>query len=279
MNIITGEKLQNIANIFIGNDEDFNYNPYISKIKEKHILLNNINNKFNNPQIIFSYSHNIKVLSEKIDFFENNFILITHNSDQNIIETEITSKILNCNKLVRWFTQNLCFEHYKLNFLPIGLANSQWLHGNLDFFKNINNIRNLEYKFYKVYMNFSINTNYNKRIDCYNKLKDKIQFLDDQKYYDYLTTLSKYQFCICPEGNGVDTHRFWEALYLNVVPIVISNSLVNIIKKKTNLPILIINDWNDINIDNLKYEDYVFDKNNQKYLSFDYYKNTIENII
>ena len=278
MNIITGEKLQDIANIFIGNDEDFNYNPYISQIKDKHVFLNNINNKFNNPKIIFSYSHNIKVLSEKIDFFENNFILITHNSDQNINNNDITNKILNCDKLIKWFTQNLCFEHHKLNFLPIGVANSQWLHGNLDFFKNINNIQNLEYKFYKIYMNFSINTSYNKRIDCYNKLKDKIQFLDNQNYNDYLTTLSKYQFCICPEGNGVDTHRFWEALYLNVVPIVISNPLVNIIKKETNLPILIINDWNDINIDNLKYEDYVFNKNNQKYLSFDYYKNTIKNI-
>ena len=35
----SGEKLQNIANIFIGNDEKFNCNPYIAQIKDKHVMV------------------------------------------------------------------------------------------------------------------------------------------------------------------------------------------------------------------------------------------------
>lgn len=44
MNIITCEKLQNIADIFIGYEEDFKFNPYIYQIKYKHILFDSINN-------------------------------------------------------------------------------------------------------------------------------------------------------------------------------------------------------------------------------------------
>jgi len=32
--------------------------------------------------------------------------------------------------------------------------------------------------------------------------------------------MARHQFVICPEGNGVDSHRIWEALYLGCVPIV-----------------------------------------------------------
>ena len=42
MDIITGEKIQDIADIFIGHENDFKYNPYISKLKDKHILFDNI---------------------------------------------------------------------------------------------------------------------------------------------------------------------------------------------------------------------------------------------
>lgn len=36
--------------------------------------------------------------------------------------------------------------------------------------------------------------------------------------YRYLT--HNHRFVLCPRGNGVDTHRFWETLYRGAVPIV-----------------------------------------------------------
>ena len=58
-----------------------------------------------------------------------------------------------------------------------------------------------------------------------------------------------YSFELCPEGNGLDTHRFYEALYLNTIPIVKKNSLESMYKK---FPCIIVNDWKDITEKNLK---------------------------
>lgn len=40
------------------------------------------------------------------------------------------------------------------------------------------------------------------------------------KYYEQL---ARSRFCISPEGNGIDTYRAWEALYLGAVPIVMDS--------------------------------------------------------
>jgi hypothetical protein len=39
-------------------------------------------------------------------------------------------------------------------------------------------------------------------------------------YIDYLREIGQSIFTICPMGNGVDSHRVWESLYLGSIPIV-----------------------------------------------------------
>jgi hypothetical protein len=85
--IITGEKVQQLCDIYLGFNSDFNFNPIIAKQFEKQKDLNSINELFNNPYKIFCYSHNINILSSKIHLFQNPFILVTHNSDGEIRET------------------------------------------------------------------------------------------------------------------------------------------------------------------------------------------------
>jgi len=218
--IITGEKCQQLCDIFLGNIEDFHYNPVIRNQTSKHILFNNINDDFDNPYKIFCYSHLIPLLSEKIQFFKNKFVLITHNSDFDIYNTEQVQKILNNSNLVKWYSQNVCFEHSKLNILPIGFANSMWPHGNLSLFDDDLFINSLSQKSKKVYFNFSINTNISQREICYEQLKDKLEWIPNVSPLENLNRLKQYEFCICPEGNGVDTHRLWEALYRGLTPIV-----------------------------------------------------------
>ncbi len=36
----------------------------------------------------------------------------------------------------------------------------------------------------------------------------------------HYSRLSEYKFWICPRGNGLDTHRAWEALYVGAVPVI-----------------------------------------------------------
>lgn len=257
-NIITGEKIQQLCDIYLGSTNDFYFNPIVSSQIEKHTDLICLNEKFDNPYKIFCYSHNINLLSSKIHLFKNPFILVTHNSDGEIRETNETNAILNCEKLIKWYGQNICYEHPKLYFLPIGLANSQWSHGNLSLFYNNEFINNLSIKTKKIYFNFNIKTNPNKRQICYDLLKDKLEWLNIINPIENLRRLSIYEFCICPEGNGVDSHRLWECLYLKVVPIVIKSEFTDILLK-LNVPLVVLESWDNLNTNNLNYSEYIFD--------------------
>ena len=270
-NIVTGEKIQQLCDIYLGINGDFNFNPNIGRQTIKHVYLNNINSPINNPYRIFCYSHNINLLSQKIHLFQNNFILVTHNSDGEIRETSEVFNILNCDKMGKWFGQNICFQHPKLHFLPIGIANSQWPHGNLSIFSDGNFINQLSNKSNNIYFNFNINTNRTKRQICYDILVNKLQWLNNIYPVENMKRLSTYKFCICPEGNGVDSHRLWECLNLKVVPIVIKSEFTNILLNQ-NIPLVVLDNWNELDLNSLNYDDYDFESDNlKKILNFDNY--------
>jgi hypothetical protein len=262
--IITGEKIQQLCDIYLGDSSDFECNPNIIN-SIKCFEFDNMINPFDNPKYIFCYTHNIHKLVNKIQLFNNPFVLITHNSDENIVGSKIVKTILSSNKLIKWYSQNVCYQHSKLHLLPIGLANSQWDHGNLKLFENPFVLSKTE----NVYFCFNLNTNLYKRQICYNSLINKLTFLT-YTYPSYnLERLKQYKFCICPEGNGVDTHRLWEALYLKVVPIVIESEFTNILKLY-NVPLVVLKTWDDFDEINLNYDDYNFDdKKFVKLITFD----------
>jgi hypothetical protein len=90
-------------------------------------------------------------------------------------------------------------------------------------------------------------------------------------YIEYLRELAEHRFCLCIRGNGVDTHRFWESLYLGVIPVIINNNITrceNFIKYLQDLDIPFVEIKNDdLEVLNLKY--------NREYFSEDLYKNII----
>jgi hypothetical protein len=57
---------------------------------------------------------------------------------------------------------------------------------------------------------------------------------------------TQYAFVACPHGNGLDCHRQWEAIILGCIPIVKKSSIDS---NYTDLPVLIVNEWSDINKD------------------------------
>lgn len=258
-NVITGEKIQQMCDLYLGLQEDFNYNPIIKKQLSKHLYIDKINIEFDNPKYIFCYSHRINILTEKIKFFKNKFILVTGNSDENVRNCPKVLNILNNKLVIKWYAQNVCFEHNKLILLPIGIANSQWNHGNYDIITNQQFNNDVLIKQFDIYFNFNVNTNKDKRLLCYNSLISKIPWLNNISHSDNMQRFKSYKFCICPEGNGVDTHRLWEALYLRVVPIVIKNEFIDILKNY-ELPIVILDKWSDLELSKLNYDDYDFTK-------------------
>ena len=257
--IITGERIQQIASIYLGKSKDFNYNPLISQETNKHVFISDISSEYDNPYIIFFYTHRIKEIASIIHFFKNQFILLSHNSDWNVVESDDSITILKCPNLQKWYTQNLCFYHPKIFMLPIGFANSMWPHGNLSLFDNNIFMSSLSNKTNKVFFNFSIGTNTSKRQPCYDIISKKVEWLSVIHPIDNLLRMKEYEFCICPEGNGVDCHRFWEALYLKCVPIVVNSPFIETLKRY-NIPLVVLNSWDDLDIVNLQYSNYTFDE-------------------
>lgn len=59
----------------------------------------------------------------------------------------------------------------------------------------------------------------------------------------YLEEMTRHKFVLCPRGNGVDTHRLWEALYSRTIPVVRYEDAHRNFK---DLPILFVNDWSEV---------------------------------
>lgn len=169
--IITGEYIQQKADVYLGYDDDFTFNPVIRHQQHKHMNFTTIPSNYNNPSIIFCYSHRIYDLYDRLHFFSNPFTLITHNSDENIIDNEKIKSILTNPIIINWYAQNVCFYHPKLHMIPIGIANSMWTHGNLTLFNDPDFINSCKNKTKNVYFFFNIGTNIDKRQSCFNSLK------------------------------------------------------------------------------------------------------------
>ena len=268
---INGERFQEIADMYLGTADDFLYNPRIFEQMEKHQILEDIDSDFDNPPILFLYAHLLKSFEQKIKFFANPFTLITHNSDYNLTNSDpVVQKILESDNLVCWWGQNLCFIHPKMRFLPIGLANTMWDHGKIENFMGVSTDKTED-----IYFNFNSHTNREKREHCYNVLKTQLPFLPMLPVDQNINRLAQYKWCICPEGNGVDTHRLWEAMYLGCIPIVLKSPFIDTLMHYTEgeLPIYVIDTWSDLT--NLNFPNFVRNKFMNKWLKLTFFKNQI----
>jgi hypothetical protein len=263
---ITGEKIQSICDVYLTNGDSI-ANPYFGNefLKFRHIR--SISSSYDNPTLVFCFTHCIPDLASRLHFFQNDFVLVSHNSDHEVHNNDVSQKILGCPRLIYWFSQNVCMEHPKLSVLPIGLANTQWQHGNTTPFVKL--LQNPPQKTRHVYFNFGIGTNAGKRQPCYDILSRKggssLEWLPHIDPVANLIRLAESEFCICPEGNGVDTHRLWEALYLRVVPIVIRTPFIESLQRQFStammIPMIILESWEDLDTEALEYSmfDLLFD--------------------
>lgn len=256
MNYISGEKIQLEMDLFVSTPELLDINRNITSNHPKAYDINKINSYFNNPKFIYTSTGNIGILVTKLDFFINPIVLLTHNSDYNIIDNQIYRYICNHPKIIKWYAQNVMFKHSKLELVPIGFANEQYNHGKSKIIMNtLNNLNNIK-KINDIYFYFTINTNYTKRYECYDKLKNYFLLSEKKTEEEYFDYLASFKFAICPEGNGIDTHRLWECFYFKVIPIVLNNTFINIVKDKYKLPMIILNDWSELIGMELNYQDF-----------------------
>ena len=75
-----------------------------------------------------------------------------------------------------------------------------------------------------------------------NSMEGRMQFLRD---------IRAHEFVACPRGNGIDTHRTWETLYMGSIPVVQRCTAMN---AYADLPICFIDDWSEVTPDFLAAE-------------------------
>lgn len=188
-------------------------------------------------------------------------VLVTHNGDRGLDAALLPFLGRVGTKIRAWFAQNTGFATGgggPIFPLPIGLANSRWPHGDLVAFSRIvaqtasPQEKRTDPDAPVCFFNFSIHTNPAHRQTVRAALEKtnphwRVQFRDatrqPQSFSRYAAQLAKYKYCVCPRGNGEDTHRLWECLYLGVVPLV-ERSLQTEYFVACGLPLRLVDDWN-----------------------------------
>jgi hypothetical protein len=66
----------------------------------------------------------------------------------------------------------------------------------------------------------------------------------DEGRVQFLASCRTAGLVACPEGNGIDTHRLWETLYMGGVPVVTENKFMNSLFDK--LPVVVLKHWGEI---------------------------------
>jgi hypothetical protein len=71
--------------------------------------------------------------------------------------------------------------------------------------------------------------------------KNYDEFFSPKKFANLM---NEYRYVLCPQGNGIDTHRFWESLYRGCVPIVLKSKW-SLSLDYLNIPMLQLEKWSD----------------------------------
>ncbi len=209
----------------------------------------NVKQVENNGDIIFVCTDLIdKFFKQIYPKIEKKFILITHNSDYS---TNLThSKYLNENKLIVWFGQNPGFSHSKHKPIPIGFENTIWNPKKIQFIRNLKYFIPWKKKKYLLYINFEPNTNPGARRCLIEMFKSFDNVLIEHKvdYKTYMSHIGDSKFVLCPKGNGIDTHRFYETILMESIPIVENSTLYPIFIRTTSL---ILQKYSDLRVEML----------------------------
>ena len=257
--IITGERLQTAATLTLSLPQitSFHGRKNIQTFKFEEIPTNEngqalvpsfeLVERCDGAEVIFIYTDLVPYFKRYIaPHLTRRFALVTHNSDQAV--TIDDRDLLDNPLMVQWWAQNVEFAHTKLSSLPIGLANSQWGAEHLGLLFEAS--KHIE-KDKLLYANVALT--HASRIQA--KLAAaRVAGVTEGitvPYKEYIETLRRHKFCICPRGNGIDTHRIWEALYLGCVPVIVRADWT---PAYSELPLLILPTWEELPNINLQQE-------------------------
>lgn len=197
-------------------------------------------------------------------------VLITHNGDED--QPSDDNAYLNHPNLVHWFAQNCDRVHEKLTCIPIGIENRQWgppsndgTHGSMpELLLGMMSSRMPSYtarelalkaqnddKYQHTWAYFP-RTTHSSRSDLMSVLETSNPqwvrtsgSLDGGKYFvtDFYRNILQHIAIVCPRGNGRDSHRAWESLYLGRVIITLHSPAD---KLWDGFPVVLLDSWDKL---------------------------------
>jgi hypothetical protein len=263
--IISGDRIVSLVDIVLCTDDIYNYHKNVSsynknivKIKDfrniKKGMLKSIVSEIAKKRVkVFVYTH---ILDEFIEYIlpifetmEKKFVYYIHNSDYSFEERH--NKLLEAKTTYRVYSQNINVEYNeRLKLLPIGIANAMFNHGDLKVLYTSMCEMYMMRKTKNVFTSIEGRMTHKSRktlMEMLYKTEYKNEMYKSLEYPEYIRELGKHYFALCPRGNGIDTHRFWEALYMGVIPILIETEetkMTNFINyiKEMRIPCYIVKD-------------------------------------
>jgi hypothetical protein len=277
--------------------------PKSSCNSDKQYLVDMIvNNKLKDGMSIY-------ICSDLLKFFVNiilpkithKFVLLSGDSDLCVpieaLNQSETAKLLYSPYLIKWFVQNTRIQdNPKIIQLPIGLdyhtisnyPNCSWRQAHEEMSpisqeKILKSIISECKPFYeripKIYVNFSKDNDRFKQRENSVKIIPKELMVINNNFTPRTLNWKKmveYTFILSPFGVGMDCHRTWEALCLGCIPIVCAPNFKSLF---SDLPVLVLNNWNEINeillektIDTFKQQKFNYEK-----LTLEYWISKIKN--
>lgn len=238
---VTGEKFEEFCDI----DAEKN-NRFIDDIgrSKKYVLT------------VFTQTHELKNRIPQLLEIDKKFIIVSHNSDGNVrygkAEREYDYQWKNEKNILHWFCQNCDVTEPNVTPIPIAVENTYIFKPEVKQQYMIDVRDSGIKKQIKIFICYNPGTNPAERNPPIEMFSDKpwATWLEGYNNIDlvkpYFDAMIRHQFVLCPDGNGYDTIRLWEALYLGCIPIVKPHVFTEYFAER--LPIVIVNDWSEITL-------------------------------
>lgn len=224
-------------------------------------------------------------VKQVLPLIQSRFVIVTGDSDSSVpAELQLEARaILECPKVVRWFTQNYdgTMAPEKISPLPIGIdfhmqaERPIWGEGRASPWQQERTLKSIQQdlplcvdRIQRVYVDFAWQQGWGLRHHRrYHPLKGTKfhesrrriarKMSKNESVYCQAAPLPRsqmwrergqYSFVLSPHGMGLDCHRTWEALALGHIVLLPSSSLDNLYE---GLPVIALKSWDEINSDNL----------------------------
>lgn len=223
---LSGDGFASLANLKIETNKDLEEFSKLQKV----------------PRIIYVRSDLVEQLLGIKKVSTEEHVLLAGNSDFNFESIDIFSQSI----FSKFYLQNsLISNHRDIFTLPIGIENlSKGING---VPSNLRNNRSwIEKKTNAMVGPFS--PTHAERLNLLAQFSNKSSMV--KKYDEFLSPkkfaklMNEHRYVVCPQGNGIDTHRFWEALYRGCVPIILKSKW-SLSLSYLNIPMVQLEKWQD----------------------------------